>query len=685
MSAGTGIPAGDRRRPGRWRRGIPALAAGRVAGRRIQAAWHRGGPRLARGVAGAVGVLVGLVLAGLVAGVIAARVGLRAWVSHPRWARVTGLVAGWLCRRRVLAAAAALIGLGVVAWGPDPLPGAALTTVGLVPWVVRGARLVYRHLITRGRLRTGHGVEGWASWWELHRHVSPRAVRRAAVAVRPGLLAHLPNPHQPDVGAGARLARRARRAWATEHLPVSGCGLALGRSVIGPVLGTGCYVAHKDTLGLIAPPQSFKSAVIGSHIIDFPGAVVSVSTKPDHYGHTAALRAARAASGRVELWDLEDLTRRGSTFRWSPVTGCADPATATETAAALVGATAAAGGEDGRFWLDAAARVLRCLLLAADLDGLGMPEVAGWVAAPAACAPEALRLLEFVHPARVPQGWASELRQVLHTDAKRTRESIFLTLAQATAFMADPVAAAAATPAPGEPAFSVAALLAERGTVYVVGTHREHAPLAPLMAAFTSHVFYTAQHLAGPGRLDPGLHLSLDEVALTTPVPLDAWLPDAGGRGISIGWAAQSPSQLAARWGEHGAETIWNATTVKLIGGGLTWAADLEAISRLCGHRPEPLPHQHADPDGPQRGERVPVLSVDGLRTLPPWRALLLARTMPPTVVKLTPVWHRRDLRRGGPPPPVPPTGDTIGQDADQPAAEPGRTHTPGKGAGDAR
>jgi hypothetical protein len=54
---------------------------------------------------------------------------------------------------------------------------------------------------------------------------------------------------------------------------------------------------------------------------------------------------------------------------------------------------------------------------------------------------------------------------------------------------------------------------------------------------------------------------------------------DAGGRGIHIEWAVQSPSQLAQRWGTKGGETIWNATNAKVIFGGLSLREDLEKAS----------------------------------------------------------------------------------------------------------
>ena len=87
---------------------------------------------------------------------------------------------------------------------------------------------------------------------------------------------------------------------------------------------------------------------MGHHVIDFPGAVFTTSTKPDVYGHTAALRAKRALSGRVEVFNPEGLGEVESTMSWPLMRGCAASSVAAERAGALVGATSATGGEAAR-------------------------------------------------------------------------------------------------------------------------------------------------------------------------------------------------------------------------------------------------------------------------------------------------------------------------------------------------
>lgn len=562
---------------------------------------------------------------------------LRAAVSSAGWSRLAHTGAGLVCRWRVQAGAVGglMLGLVVLSWASGPVAlvvAGALTLVAAALLAVPVARAVYPHS-GRGRVRTGFGTEGWAGWWDLHRHLSPHAVRVAAVAIRPSLAAQVTGP---SVGARPAPGR-------VEQLPVGQCGTWLGTSVVGPVLGIDCYAAHRDVIGQVAPPQTGKTALMGHHILDHCGPVLATSTKVDLFEHCAGGRAQR---GPVWLFNPEGLGELGSSMWWSPVAGCAHPQTATERAGHMVGATTS--DEDGDRWDDWSASVLAALLMAADLSGRDMTTVANWVFSPTSDprqggAAEALAILARAPQGAVPAGTVESLRQVLSTDARKTRDSIFMTLSRAVQFMTDPQVAALASPTAGAVEFDAEAFVTGQGAVFLVGSDRAHATVAPLLAALTGHVFETAKRVAATqpkGRLDPPLGMFLDEAALITPVPLDRWVADAGGRGIHIEWAVQSPSQLAQRWGARGADTIWNATNVKLVYGGLTLDDDLETVSSLCGHRHEPAPTG----DGSERYERVRVCPPDRLRRLPQWHAVLIHRATPATVVRITPVWARTDL-----------------------------------------
>lgn len=603
------------------------------------AAWsrlvERAAPALCRGLA-QLTALVGLVLG----------VALLCW---PEGAAITVgcvlLAAGVvlvLYRSWPGAAVGLVVGVGLLCLPilAAAIVGGVLAVVGAAMLAVPIARLAYPHSV-RGRVRTGFGADGWAGWWDLYRHLSAHAVRDAAVATRPSVAAEVRAPGDDGRAAPGRV----------ERLPLSRCGTWLGRSVVGPVLGTDCYAAHRDVIGQVAPPQTGKTALMGHHILDHCGPVLATSTKVDLFEHCAGRRAQR---GPVWLFNPEGLGELGSSVWWSPVAGCAHPQTATERAGHMVGATTS-GDDDGDRWDDWSASVLAALLMAADLGDRDMTTVANWVFYPTSDARqggagEALALLQRAPAGQVPSGTVESLRQVLSTDARKTRDSIFMTLSRAVQFMTDPQIAALAAPTPGAAEFDAEAFVTGQGAVFLVGSDRAHATVAPLLAALTGHVFETAKRVAATrpkGRLDPPLGLFLDEAALITPVPLDRWVADAGGRGIHIEWAVQSPSQLAQRWGARGADTIWNATNAKLVYGGLTLDEDLEKVSKLCGHRWEPAPTG----DGTEKYTQVRVCPPDRVRRLPQWHAVLIHRATPATVVRITPVWSRTDLL---PPPAVP-------------------------------
>ena len=579
--------------------------------------------------------------------------------ASPGWARAAGLAAALVCRWQVQLAAAAALLLGMaLCWAATPSApptaasaaalltamwwlGALLVTAGVAMVSVPVARAAYAHTI-RGRVRARYGLDGWASWWDLHRYVSAAAVRQIAVGTRPSLADQVRDGDGSDdrVHPG-RVAR----------LPVGECGTWLGRSVVGPIWGTECYAAKRDVVGLLAPPQTGKTATLGHHVLDHRGPAVVTSTKTDLFENCAGTRAEQ---GPVSLFNPENLGEWGSTMSWSPVTGCADAQIAQQRAGYLVGATAGDPDKGEDRWDEWATAVLRALLLAAAISGHEMDTVARWVLRPsrdpaAGGAGEALEILRAAPAGTVPAGAVDSLWQVLASGAHKTTESIFLTLSRSVQFMTDPTVARLALPQAGVPEFDVDTFLSSNATVFLVGSERQHGSVAPLLAAFTGYVFESAKTAAArreKGRLDPPLGLFLDEVALISPVALDRWIPDSGGRGIHLVWAVQSPSQLVARWGRSGADTIWNATNAKLIYGGFTLDEDLEPISTLCGYRHETV----RDPDGRERYERVRTCPPDRLRVLPEWHAVLIHRATPATIVRTSPVWTRKDLR---PPPQV--------------------------------
>ena len=169
------------------------------------------------------------------------------------------------------------------------------------------------------------------------------------------------------------------------------------------------------------------------------------------------------------------------------------------------------------------------------------------------------------------------------------------------------------------------------------------------MCALTGHIAREARRLAATapgGRLDPPLTLALDEAALISPVPLESWTADMGGRGVTILAAFQSRAQLLARWGEHNTATILNNTSAVMVFGGTRDRDDLQFWSTLAGERDEPI--LTTDLHGrvaSRTTRRVPVLAPSQIANLPTGRVVVIRRGIGPVIGRAQMVWRRRDVR----------------------------------------
>jgi type IV secretion system protein VirD4 len=436
--------------------------------------------------------------------------------------------------------------------------------------------------------------------------------------------------------------RRSRPSlpwWARMLLPVTAYAVRLGRAH----LGRRVIASMEDQTLVLAAPRTGKSGWLADRIIDHPGAVVTTTTRTDLLNNTAALRARH---GAVHVFNPEGIGGVPSTFRWNPLTGCEQPAIALQRATALTAATETRGMHDMAFWIGKASSVLACLLHAAALDHRAMTDVYRWAHGIDAAEPE--RIIS-AHPAG-GEGWAGPLREIRKPG--RTSDSIRMTVTRALAWLADPAVAAATSPGPGE-GFDVREFVSGAATLYMIGTGREEAPIAPLFRAFAEYVHIGAA-LAGSlqphGRLDPPMLMALDEVTQICPVPLPLWMADSAGKGILIVAVCHGLAQLEARWDSAGAHAIWDTAGIKVILGGVTDTDTLDGLSRLCGDIALRTRTRTTGEDGRRAYatsyQPVRVLPPELLRELPDWRALVIRGNLSPVIVRLRMAWRRRDYRR---------------------------------------
>jgi type IV secretory pathway TraG/TraD family ATPase VirD4 len=458
----------------------------------------------------------------------------------------------------------------------------------------------------RRAARQRRKYQGMASRRDSGRHLSLVAVRRRAKVTRPQ--AH------------------------TRRMPAHEAGVHVGRAHHRAL-----HVTHEDSMLYVGGPRSGKSGKLACDVVDAAGAVLVTSTRADLYTNTAAARRER---GRVETLNPGRDGGIPSAFRWSPLDGCNDPQEAIAAAAGLMAAAPQDEAKDA-YWTEGAAELLQLLMHAAILGGYSIRDVRSWIPDPRLAADHALTVLDN-HPMAADK-WCDRLADILlSSDDTPEQASIQNAALSALRWLNDPAMAAIAT-APPNQWFDAEAFIDDgAGTIYLIGQSKS---LAPFFAAFTGHLFRAAKRIASvsPGhRLDPPLTLALDEAAIICPVPLDDWSAEAGGHGVTLIAALQSPSQLKARWGEHGGNTIWNNMTAKLVFGGLALAADLEAISAVCGDHD--TWERVKDADGKKRRQPAAprrTFPSERIRLLPEGKALLLHRRTRPLIVSVPQVWDR--------------------------------------------
>jgi type IV secretory pathway TraG/TraD family ATPase VirD4 len=224
----------------------------------------------------------------------------------------------------------------------------------------------------------------------------------------------------------------------------------------------------------------------------------------------------------------------------------------------------------------------------------------------------------------------------------RTRDSIWMAVAQALSCLADPRVLDAVNPGPGE-AFDPTEFLTNNGTLYLLATGAGAGASWSLVAAFIEDLAEAARHLAAASvgaRLDPPLLMALDEIGNLSPLPsLPVLMAEGGGTGITTMPVLQSLSQARHRWSDHAASAIWDASIVKVILGGTSASRDLQELSVLIGERDEQTDSLTVGDYGSrslQRStRRVAIMPPERIRTLPFGTGLILLRSAPPIVTTL--------------------------------------------------
>ncbi|WP_406861823.1 type IV secretory system conjugative DNA transfer family protein [Streptomyces sp. HUAS MG47] len=276
------------------------------------------------------------------------------------------------------------------------------------------------------------------------------------------------------------------------------------------------------------------------------GAALVVTSDPSLWEET---KDARAKLGPVLLYDPGHLCDTPARLHWAPTTGCEDPATAQERAAALLAPVRPPSRLDAAV-AETAETLLRCWLHAAAVDGRPFKQLHRW--AQGTGAHEPVRILR-THP-KAAGGYAGLLEAQLTAHAERRDMAQELT-ARALAALSSVHIRDACTPNRSD-ALVLESFVREGGTLYVVGEPiedpRTRPGAMPLLTALAASVVEHGRRMAArssDGRLDPPLTLVLDDVAAVAPLPqLPDLLASGEAQGLPTLVLLRSQEQARARW-----------------------------------------------------------------------------------------------------------------------------------------
>ncbi len=538
-----------------------------------------------------------------------------------------------------------------------PAPAQTYAVVGVVEAVVLACGVAGAVLFARHR-RPQDARSGMATRGEAEQALGVSQLRAARAIIRPDLAG--PGRRSataadiaardrvqalagatPTVGPAAATAGSTASGRGRNRFQPGDVGWRLGRSQTPR--GVELYVRYDRTTGVFGEQGSGKTLdLLAPALLAHTGAALVTLTKLDDLLLTAGRRA---AGGRpIAVLDPFGAAPGLPEFVWDPVAGCVDPKVAEKRAKAFAAGTvtgAVAGGkQDGaaHFYANESAKVLQGFLHAAALTDRSIEHVLEWVADPASAEQPAEILRSHPHAAKF---WAGLLAGALH-GAPQTVGNTVTTVQQAMALFFQPEIRARCVPTPERPGTDIAALIADRGTIYLLGREDPFTSAAPLMTAVAEHVLDTALWLATTsphGRLTPSFLACLDELPSTAPLPsLRVRMANERALGISFIYATQTWKQLVVSYGEDEARSLFGLTNNLVVFGA---GKDIHFYREISDLVDEVRITRDTFSTGPagagtsRSGEDVKILPPGDIRRIREKHALVIAGAAPPIIARL--------------------------------------------------
>ncbi len=385
--------------------------------------------------------------------------------------------------------------------------------------------------------------------------------------------------------------------------------------------GRDAWISWEETLYVLGAPRSGKTTgIIIPLIKSVPGAAVITSIRDDLILSTGEIRS-KLGDVYVFSQHKDDFFKQHQHLKpliWNPVIGCENNNIASRRAASLVSAGSGLGNSsENEFWKVTAISILKTYLIAAALGGCTMKDIFEW--ANDFHSPIPINILEKHGKTTL----AAELRsKALDTKLAANNWSGVLTTLQV---LGNETIANKVSPSSCDQAIDFHEFIKKQNTIYLAGSETDQELIAPLIALIVEEIVAAARDLVAQQgkRCDPPLALILDEVANIAKIDsITSLLSTGGGSGIFTCIVLQSLNQAKARWGTDRAGTMWEASTAKVVFGGLANASDLRDISALCGTK-------KVD------GKIEPKMTEADIRGIKIGHALLIHRRLEPMKIKL--------------------------------------------------
>jgi type IV secretory pathway TraG/TraD family ATPase VirD4 len=439
-------------------------------------------------------------------------------------------------------------------------------------------------------------------------------------------------------------AKSARGRLTTIEQP----GLMIGRAVRGR---TDLYLGWRETAVVEMGPGSGKTTGIAvPMVLDAPGVVVCTSNKRDL---ADGIRGACEARGTFWCFDPQDIAHYGPPdWWWNPLRGITDPVEALRLAQIICDTSSPADASKDAYFDSAGPQLEADLILAAAVDGRQIDQVYLWVSDPGTKrTPEPVRILE-------DHGYAlsaASLRRP-YAAADDERSGIFGTAAKSLSFLTSPSILRWVTDDGGRREF-VPGEFVRSGRDTLVSLSREGVGSAgPLTAALTVAVTTAAERFATEhpaGRLPVPLVAVLDEVAnVCRWRELPSMFSHYGSAGITLFAILQNWSQAVNAWKAAGAQQMWDAANIRMVGAGIADRRHLEDLAALIGERhverrsvSTTRPSRHGGgPSVTSSWDREQIMSVDELASLPPGRMVVVPAGGYPILARTVPWWERPEM-----------------------------------------